>query len=151
MSIYKHFLFNSLSGFDRIEAFIGNDRFNEIKQFIQGRYVSACEAAWRLLKFPIQGHSPVVYRLGVHLPDQHPVTFLQTNQDNEANTNEDTNININNLIDDTSELNRRAQLQNLINKNSDSTLMAWFKLNETQEAARQHLYRDIPKFYTFDS
>lgn len=75
---------------------------------------------------------------------------MQTNQENEANINQDTNININNLIDDTSELNRRAQIQNLINKNSDSTLMAWFKLNETQEAARQHLYRDIPKYYTFD-
>ncbi|XP_032457833.1 uncharacterized protein LOC100679775 isoform X5 [Nasonia vitripennis] len=38
----------------------------------------------------------------------------------------------------------------LINKNLNTTLTAWFKLNANDPQARQYLYVDIPYFYVFN-
>ena len=64
-----------LIGSDRVQLEIDEKSNNEIKKFVQGRYIAASEAAWRILKFPIQHHSPYVYRLAIHLPQQQPITY----------------------------------------------------------------------------
>ena len=92
-----------------------------------------------MFQFPIQHHSPVVYRLAIHLPEQHSVSFNPTNLEQQTPQNENDNI----------EDIRRKQLGQILNKNSDSTLMAWFNLNQTDENARQYLYKDIPKYYSY--
>lgn len=33
---------------------------NEVERFINGRYISSCEAFWRIFGFPIHDHSPTV-------------------------------------------------------------------------------------------
>ena len=38
-----------------------------------------------------------------------------------------------------------------IHRNRDTTLTAWFKLNEENQTARQYLYREISTHYRFDS
>ncbi|GBN15406.1 hypothetical protein AVEN_187086-1 [Araneus ventricosus] len=43
---------------------------DEILSFLDGRYVSALEAMWRLNKFYLSEKSHTVVRLAVHLPDQ---------------------------------------------------------------------------------
>ena len=48
---------------------------DEIKEYVDGRYVSASEAAWRLLGFDLHGITPSVQRLGVHLPNAQQVYF----------------------------------------------------------------------------
>jgi hypothetical protein len=48
---------------------------DEIKEFVDGRYVCACEAAWHLLGFGMHSQSPPITRLPVHLPAQQIVTF----------------------------------------------------------------------------
>ena len=48
---------------------------NEIRQFIDARFVSASEACWRLFAFPMQSHFPYMCRLAVHLPSQQTVYF----------------------------------------------------------------------------
>ena len=48
---------------------------DEIKRWLDGRYVSASEAAWRILHFEMHERSPNVVRLQVHLPGQHMVVF----------------------------------------------------------------------------
>jgi hypothetical protein len=48
---------------------------DEIKVYIDARYVSACEAVWRILKFPMSANFPAVQRLQLHLPDMQSVTF----------------------------------------------------------------------------
>ncbi|KAK6021271.1 hypothetical protein OSTOST_13057 [Ostertagia ostertagi] len=48
---------------------------DEIKQYIDCRYVSASEASWRLYAFPMQDRSPSVERLPVYLEGQEPVVF----------------------------------------------------------------------------
>ncbi|KAJ3568310.1 hypothetical protein NP233_g5793 [Leucocoprinus birnbaumii] len=48
---------------------------NEIKQYMDGRYISAPVAAWRLAHFEIHEQIPNVICLQVHLPGHHMVTF----------------------------------------------------------------------------
>ena len=48
---------------------------DEIKRYIDARYVSAPEAAWRLFRNEIHHQEPNVVRLQVHLPGQHMVTY----------------------------------------------------------------------------
>ncbi|XP_074282757.1 uncharacterized protein LOC141607301 [Silene latifolia] len=50
-------------------------RFDEIKRFYDCRYLSACEAAWRIFGFDIHYRTPAVERLQYHLPDEQPIVF----------------------------------------------------------------------------
>jgi Helitron helicase-like domain at N-terminus len=48
---------------------------DEIKQYLDARYISSCEALWQLYMFDMQKQVPNVVRLQVHLPDLQPVIF----------------------------------------------------------------------------
>jgi len=48
---------------------------NEIKQYLDCRYVSPCEACWRIFLFPIHGRNPAVERLFFHLAREQAVYF----------------------------------------------------------------------------
>ncbi|CAN7077420.1 unnamed protein product, partial [Brassica oleracea var. botrytis] len=54
------------------------DTVKEIDRFIQGRYISACEASWRIFAFPIHYNQPNVVKLPLHLPGQHRAVFDQS-------------------------------------------------------------------------
>jgi len=41
---------------------------NEIDRFVQGRYISTCEAIWRIFGFSIHEHYPTVSRLSKLIP-----------------------------------------------------------------------------------
>ncbi|XP_019190490.1 PREDICTED: uncharacterized protein LOC109184951 [Ipomoea nil] len=53
----------------------GNEIVDEINMYYDCRYVSACEAAWRLFSFEVQYRTPPVERLSFHLPDCQSVVF----------------------------------------------------------------------------
>ena len=62
--------------------FKGHDRtvfevegHDEIRDHIDGRFLEASEAAWRIFHFSTHGKSPNVVRLEVHLPSHHLVHF----------------------------------------------------------------------------
>ncbi|UYV71710.1 hypothetical protein LAZ67_9000098 [Cordylochernes scorpioides] len=95
---------------------------DEIKSHMDSRYVSAPEAGWRLFSFPMHQQSHSIMRLQVHLPGQQSICF-----------NED---NIEEVVQQAG--------------NKDTTLTAWFKLNQVDENARNILYGDIPQHYVFD-
>ncbi|KAG0221191.1 hypothetical protein BGW41_007133, partial [Actinomortierella wolfii] len=44
---------------------------DEILQYLNARYISPTEAAWRIYKFPTHDRYPDVMRLELHLPDQY--------------------------------------------------------------------------------
>lgn len=54
---------------------------NEIKEFRDGRYVSACEAMWRIYRCVMSDMSHSVQSLQVHLENQHFVSFNIRDQD----------------------------------------------------------------------
>ena len=43
---------------------------DEILEFIEGRYLSASEACWRILQFPMYRQSPAVRSVDVHMPGE---------------------------------------------------------------------------------
>ncbi|XP_077219790.1 uncharacterized protein LOC143853983 [Tasmannia lanceolata] len=53
----------------------GRQKIDEIKSYLDCRYVSACEACWRTYQFDIHYRTPVVERLTFHLPDEQCITF----------------------------------------------------------------------------
>ncbi|XP_019183746.1 PREDICTED: uncharacterized protein LOC109178664 [Ipomoea nil] len=53
----------------------GNEIVDEINMYYDCRYISACEAAWRLFSFEVQYRTPPVERLSFHLPDCQSVVF----------------------------------------------------------------------------
>ena len=95
--------------------------YNEIKQYLSCRYVSPPEAFWRLSEFKMHGQSHAVYRLALHLPDEQQVYYRPGEQQQAA-----------------------ARVEG-----RDTHLTAWFKLNQTDEHARNYLYVNIPEHYVF--
>ena len=95
---------------------------DEIKEYIDGRYIGPTEACWHLFEFKMHEEKPSVYRLPVHLENEQMVFFDDD--------------------DDLEEVENRAA-------NKDSQLMAWFKANQTYPEARQYTYGDMPPHFTF--
>ncbi|CAH1414995.1 unnamed protein product [Lactuca virosa] len=52
-----------------------NDAVDEIKEHYDCRYISACEASWRIFKYDVHYRYPDVIRLPFHLPDQQQVVY----------------------------------------------------------------------------
>jgi hypothetical protein len=48
---------------------------DEIKEYLEGRYVSASEASWRLFSFRMHDETPSVTRLAVHELGMHMVVY----------------------------------------------------------------------------
>ncbi|GKA42724.1 hypothetical protein Tco_0735384 [Tanacetum coccineum] len=100
----------------------GEQVVNEIKRFQDAHYVSPPEAMWRIYGFPLSNIYPFFMSLQVHLPNKQFVTFEE-------------DIVLTDILE---------------NEKKRSMLIAFFELNQTNTEARQHLYKDIPKFYTWN-
>lgn len=110
-------------GQDRVtmEIMAENDRYDEISNFQDARYVSASEAAWRLLSFDIVDRLPPVLRLEVHLENHHTVCFEEGKE-------------------------RAAAAQH----RPGTKLTEWFKANEKYPGAQGILYHEFPKYFTWN-
>ena len=106
-----------------LEASVSGDNNDEIKTYLETRYVSAPEAVWRLSKFAMSNFSHSVVRLAIHIP-LHQMVYVNQNEVDSA-------------------IQRAA--------NEETTLTAFFKLNEKDSAAREILYSDIPIHYTWST
>jgi hypothetical protein len=95
--------------------------YDEITNYIDGRYVSDIEACWRIFGYPIQNQYPHIIRLVVHLPDEKCVVF-----------------------DDDSDL------PEVLDKYSKTTLTGWFTLNQQCEFARDFKYYEKPRFFVWN-
>ncbi|XP_054782778.1 uncharacterized protein LOC129290098 [Prosopis cineraria] len=72
------YLFKYISkGNDRVVATI-YDNSDEIQQYYNCRYISACEGSWRIFGFDIHHRHPSVERLSFHLPNQQPIVYSNT-------------------------------------------------------------------------
>ncbi|CEP14371.1 hypothetical protein [Parasitella parasitica] len=118
-------------GHDRAQVYMTNtagvaEGQDEVKNFLDARYVSASEVCWRLLGYPMHKEFSSCQRLDVHLPNEQRIYYKENGRPVEA-------------------LNRAVQ---------DTTLTAWFKYNadnERYEEAMQTLYPNFCERYTFHS
>ncbi|KAI3812104.1 hypothetical protein L1987_16809 [Smallanthus sonchifolius] len=66
-------------GHDRATiSFVQNDHqqmVDEIKDYYSCRYISACEASWRIFSYDVHYRNPAVIRLPFHLPGQQQVIY----------------------------------------------------------------------------
>lgn len=95
-------------------------KYDEIQQYINTRYVCPPEAMYRIFEFSISEMSHVIYRLAVHNENEQNVYFKEGSE------------------------------EQFLNKNVDTTLTAWFKLNKNDSEARNLLYTEIARQYVFD-
>ncbi|XP_016172760.1 uncharacterized protein LOC107615170 [Arachis ipaensis] len=81
--VKKNVVLDSSYGNDRVTASFyqtnaeekSEQVIDEIRNYYDYRYISACEAAWRIFGYDIQQKEPSVIRLPFHLPNEHPVVF----------------------------------------------------------------------------
>ncbi|XP_028791347.1 uncharacterized protein LOC114747221 [Neltuma alba] len=126
------YLFKYISkGHDRVIARIyHNDEpsssqrdFDEISHYLNCRYISACEGAWRIFSFDIHRRYPSVERLSFHLPDQQAVFYT-------AN-------------DEMPSLVERPRVK-------ESMFLGWLAKNKEDSFARTLTYTEFPQYYTFN-
>ena len=96
---------------------------DEIEDFYDCRYLSSCEAAWRIFKFDIHHRSPAVERLPFHLPNQQSVIFDPSESIDYQLEKASANI---------------------------SKFLGWMETNKIDEEARKLLYVDFPKHYVWN-
>ncbi|KAH1213508.1 hypothetical protein GmHk_14G041449 [Glycine max] len=60
---------------DNDQTHNGSTHNDEIKEYLDCRYICPCESTWRIFGFPIHGRKPAVERLHFHLPGQHSVLY----------------------------------------------------------------------------
>ena len=94
---------------------------DEIKMYVESRYISPIEACWRILSLPLYNKSHTIIRLPVHLPNQQTVMIHSSPED--------------------------TTLENVINQTT--MLLDYFALNARDKNAQQYAYVQIPKYYTF--
>ncbi|XP_052111545.1 LOW QUALITY PROTEIN: uncharacterized protein LOC127742858 [Arachis duranensis] len=93
------------------------DEYDEVSMYYDCRYISPCEAAWRIFGFNIHYRDPSVVRLGFHLPDEQNVIF----KDHE-------------------------NLEDVVEKASvkESMFLGWFQANKDYAEARALTYVELP-------
>lgn len=93
---------------------------DEIVQYQMGRYINSNEAIWRILGFPIHDRDPPVLHLSVHLENGQRVYF-------------------------TKETAGQVAMEPV-----NTTLIAFFKLCQSDPLARTLLYPEVVTYYTWD-
>ncbi|KAD4180420.1 hypothetical protein E3N88_29011 [Mikania micrantha] len=90
---------------------------DEIKQYYDCRYLSACEASWRILAYDVHYRYPSIIRLLFHLPNQQQVVYG---------------------ADD--------DIDNVLNKPSvaSSMFLCWMECNRFNEEAQSLTYVEFP-------
>ncbi|CAN1274857.1 ATP-dependent DNA helicase PIF1 [Linum perenne] len=109
---------------DRAKAAVVTSNIDEIKAFMDCRYITPGEACWRLFKFELYANSPAVRRLSYHLPGEQIVYSRESSS-------------IEGLLE--SELSQT------------SMLIEWMKMNVDSPHARQYTYVEFPQHYVWIS
>ncbi|PWA89788.1 hypothetical protein CTI12_AA107820 [Artemisia annua] len=106
----------------RVDLYHNVLEVDEIKNYLNCRFLAPCEAVWRLFSYDIHYSYPSVMKLNYHLPNQHAITL----RDSES-------------------------LPALIQREGiDMTMFTdWFELNKRDTEANQYTYAEIPTHYVW--
>jgi hypothetical protein len=101
-----------------------NGAIDEIKQYIDARWVSPPESLWRIYGFDLSENDPPVMQLQLHLQGMNMVGYQQN-----------------------------QNIEDVLNRQGSEKFMLTdcFKQNKTDEGARKILYPDFLEFYTWNS
>ncbi|GJY72844.1 DNA helicase [Tanacetum coccineum] len=93
-----------------------------IQNYVEGRFICAHEAYWRIFKFDIHHREPVVQILAVHLEDMQRVTFRD-----------------------------RDRIESVVNLpgKKNTTLTEWFVYNASNQNGRHLTYLDFPSEFVW--
>ncbi|CAN1242016.1 ATP-dependent DNA helicase PIF1 [Linum perenne] len=119
-----NYLFKYITkGPDRSEVTAEKRSQQEISQYLDCRSISSYEAVWRLFSFPIHERSPAVFRLCVHLPGEHTISFEE-----------------------------HQTVDSIVNRPDvgKTMLTEWFTLNQRYPSARKYTYSDITHAFVWD-
>ncbi|XP_071726987.1 uncharacterized protein [Rutidosis leptorrhynchoides] len=96
---------------------------DEIKNYLDCRYLSPCEAVWRMFSFDIHFSQPSVIKLSYHLPNQQAITVHDS-----------------------------QNLPALLHRESikETMFTEWFELNKRDQHARNLTYAKIPIHYVWN-
>ena len=97
-----------------------NFEYDEIKQYINTRYICPLEAMYRLFQYPLHEMSHTIKRSAVHNKNEQNIYF------------------------------REGSEEEIMHKNVETTLTVYLKLNEVSTEARTYLYNEIPNYYTYE-
>lgn len=100
-----------------------NESEDEVKQYFDCRYVSACEASWRLFGYDIRFQTPHVERLSFHLEGEQPLVFDPA-----------------------------SNVQDILSKPSVGTTQftEWMECNKLYPAARKLTYVEFPQYFVWN-
>lgn len=110
-----------------LERLADGEQPNEVKQYLDGRYISPPDAAWRIFRFLTHKNTPKVQRLQIHLPGHQNVVFRED-----------------------------GAVEEVIEAGAakDTTLTAFFRANldrgELGEMARSLTYQEFPQALVYD-
>ena len=109
-------------GPDRSTVGLEDKDVDEIQEYYDCRYLSACEAAWRIYGFDIHYRFPPVERLPFHLEGEQSVIFEATESIDFALEKASVN---------------------------ETKFVAWMEYNKKNTDARHLLYHEFPKYYVW--
>ena len=92
------------------------------RKFTMDRYIGLTEAMWRIFEFSTHEEFPPVEQLAIHLPGEQPVYYEEDVVAEELQERMDS---------------------------AQSTLMAFFEYNNTNEESRRYLYQEFPEHYVY--
>ena len=93
---------------------------DEIERFVNARTIDPYDAHWRIMEYSIQDRFPAVMSLAIHLDGQQNIVF------------------------------RDGKAEEALEKMKDTTLTAYFRLNQSDSDAEKLLYKEIPEHYVWD-
>ncbi|ONM60681.1 uncharacterized protein [Zea mays] len=99
------------------------DARNEIKEYIDSRYLCDIDSCWRVFGFEIHRHYPAVERMHVHLPNENYITY-------------NTSANMAGILS-----------QSFLRK---TMLTEWFTTNQQHSNARNLTYSQFPSKWRWD-
>ncbi|XP_057811704.1 uncharacterized protein LOC131025943 [Salvia miltiorrhiza] len=110
-------------GSDRMGARITKTNNDEISEYVDCRYIYACEAMWRIFEFKIHHRTPHIERLSFHLEGEQTCVFREGDY-----------------------------IDNVLVKNTiaESQFLQWMEINKTDPDARKLLYSEFPQHYVWN-
>ncbi|KAL1225085.1 hypothetical protein V5N11_019217 [Cardamine amara subsp. amara] len=104
-----------------LEEQVPEKSVNEIKKYFDARYVSACEATWRILENPIHFRTTAVEKLHFHLEGEHVVIYRD-----------------------------KDSVEKVLNR-PNIQFLAWFDCNRNYPCARSLLYAELPTLFVYNA